>query len=317
MPKLVGSLRTPNLGSDPSATTGTLYFNTTSNQLRYRNGSSWVDIGYQTPATPPIGSIIVWVDPINARPSNWEPCSGGTISRSTYSSLFSIIGTRFGVGDGSTTFNLPDFSGSTLVMRPSTHAGVAVRDVSGGLTWVQGTADPFSAITHSTAGANDHTHTWTDVASGSHTHSANHSHTTSLSSTGSGGDHGHTYTATTSSDGHIHTIGSLATFTAATTTTATAGANDTASGSHTHTGGTTANENAHSHTVSSESYSTIAAHNTSHTFSPSSGSFSGTSDPGGSHSHTGTLDGNTAAKTHTHTSHDPKRGRVWYLIRVL
>ena len=314
MPKLVGSLSTPNLGSDPSATTGTLYFNTTSNQLRYRSNSSWVDIGYQTPATPPIGSIIVWVDAINARPSNWEPCSGGAISRSTYSSLFSIIGTRFGVGDGSTTFNLPDFRGSTLVMRPSTHAGVAVQDVSGGLTWVQGTADLFSAIIHSTDGSS-HTHTWTDSTSGSHTHTADHSHTTTLSSTGAGGDHGHTYAASTSSDGHTHTVGSLATFTAATTTTATAGANDSASGSHTHTGGSTATGNAHSHTVSSESYSTISSHSSAHNFSPTSSSFSGSSDSAGGHDHGGTLTAPSAG--HVHSDHDPKRGRIWYLIRVL
>lgn len=314
MPKLVGSLSTPNLGSDPSATTGTLYFNTTSNQLRYRSGSSWVDIGYQTPVEPAIGSIIAWADSINNRPSNWEPCSGGEISRSTYSSLFDIIGTRFGSGNGSTTFNLPDFRGATLVMRPSTHANVAVQDVSGGLTWIQGTADPFSALTHTTDGAS-HTHTWTDSTSGSHTHTADHSHTTTLSSTGSDGDHGHSYTASTSSDGHTHTVGSLATFTAATTTTATAGANDSASGSHTHTGGSTATGNAHSHTVSSESYSTISSHSTAHSFSPTSGSFSGSSASGGSHDHGGTL--TSPSSGHTHNDHDPKRGRIWYLIRVL
>jgi len=314
MPKLVGSLSTPNLGSDPSATTGTLYFNTTSNQLRYRSGSEWVDIGYQASVAPPVGSIISWANALDARPSNWEPCSGDAISRSTYSSLFDIIGTRFGAGNGSTTFNLPDLRGSTLVMRPATHASVAVQDVSGGLTWVQGTADLFSAITHPTDGAS-HTHTWTDSESGSHTHAADHSHATTISSTGSGGDHGHSYTASTSSNGHTHTVGSLATFTAATGTTASAGPDDSASGSHTHTGGATATGNSHSHTVSSESYSTIASHNTAHSFSPSSSSFTGSSDAGGAHSHGGTLTSPSAG--HVHDNHNPKRGRIWYLIRVL
>lgn len=315
MPKLVGSLSTPNLGSDPSATTGTLYFNTTANQLRYRSGSAWVDIGYQTPATPPIGSIIAWADSLDSRPSNWEPCSGTAISRSTYSSLFNIISTRFGAGDGTTTFNLPDFRGATLVMRPSTHANVAVQDVSGGLTWVQGTADPFSAITHPSDGST-HTHSWTDAAGGSHTHTIDHSHTTTSTATSSDGSHGHAYTATTSSDGHVHTVGSLASFTAATGTTATSGANDSASGTHTHTGGDTATGNAHSHTVSSESYSTVGSHGSTHGFSPSSNSFTGSSDAGGSsHSHNGTLTAPSAG--HTHSDHDPKRGRIWYLIRVL
>lgn len=41
-------------------------------------------------------------------------CNGAAVSRTTYANLFSIIGTKFGEGDGSTTFNLPDFRNKTL-----------------------------------------------------------------------------------------------------------------------------------------------------------------------------------------------------------
>lgn len=41
-------------------------------------------------------------------PTGWLFCDGSAISRATYSALYSIIGTAFGVGDGSTTFNLPN-----------------------------------------------------------------------------------------------------------------------------------------------------------------------------------------------------------------
>lgn len=41
-------------------------------------------------------------------PTGWLTCDGSAVSRTTYAALFSIIGTTFGVGDGSTTFNLPD-----------------------------------------------------------------------------------------------------------------------------------------------------------------------------------------------------------------
>lgn len=44
-------------------------------------------------------------------PSNWLLCNGSAISRSTYASLFAAIGTTYGSGDGSTTFNLPPFQG--------------------------------------------------------------------------------------------------------------------------------------------------------------------------------------------------------------
>lgn len=46
-----------------------------------------------------------------AAPSGWILCAGQAVSRSTYSDLFGAIGTTYGVGDGSTTFNLPDLRG--------------------------------------------------------------------------------------------------------------------------------------------------------------------------------------------------------------
>ncbi len=45
----------------------------------------------------------------------WLLCNGTAVSRTTYADLFALIGTAFGVGDGSTTFNLPDCRGRTLV----------------------------------------------------------------------------------------------------------------------------------------------------------------------------------------------------------
>jgi microcystin-dependent protein len=41
-------------------------------------------------------------------PSGWLECNGAAVSRTTYSALFAAIGTAFGAGNGSTTFNLPD-----------------------------------------------------------------------------------------------------------------------------------------------------------------------------------------------------------------
>ena len=41
-------------------------------------------------------------------PTGWLKCDGRAISRTTYSALFNVIGTTYGSGDGSTTFNLPD-----------------------------------------------------------------------------------------------------------------------------------------------------------------------------------------------------------------
>lgn len=48
-------------------------------------------------------------------PTGWLICNGAAVSRTVYAALFAKIGTTFGAGDGSTTFNLPDFRGRTPV----------------------------------------------------------------------------------------------------------------------------------------------------------------------------------------------------------
>jgi microcystin-dependent protein len=51
----------------------------------------------------------------NTPPANWLIADGAAVSRTVYSSLFAVIGTTYGTGDGSTTFNLPNLSGRVPV----------------------------------------------------------------------------------------------------------------------------------------------------------------------------------------------------------
>lgn len=51
---------------------------------------------------------------MSSAPSGWLKANGAAVSRTTYASLFAAIGTTFGVGDGSTTFNVPDLRGEFL-----------------------------------------------------------------------------------------------------------------------------------------------------------------------------------------------------------
>ena len=53
------------------------------------------------------GFVMAWAG--GSPPSGWLLCDGAAVSRTTYAALFSAIGTAFGTGDGSTTFNLPSF----------------------------------------------------------------------------------------------------------------------------------------------------------------------------------------------------------------
>lgn len=55
----------------------------------------------------PTGSVQSFAGPAAAIPSGWLLCDGSAISRIDYAALFSVIGTYWGAGDGSTTFNLP------------------------------------------------------------------------------------------------------------------------------------------------------------------------------------------------------------------
>jgi microcystin-dependent protein len=57
----------------------------------------------------PTGSISQFAG--SAVPTGYLLCDGGAVSRATYSALFAVIGSAYGAGDGSTTFNVPDFRG--------------------------------------------------------------------------------------------------------------------------------------------------------------------------------------------------------------
>lgn len=63
-----------------------------------------------------------------AIPSGYLECDGAAISRSTYAALFAVIGTTFGSGNGSTTFNIPDNRGRT-VLGTGTGSGLTARNL--------------------------------------------------------------------------------------------------------------------------------------------------------------------------------------------
>ena len=68
--------------------------------------------------TLPIGIILPFSD--DNIPEGYMLCDGSPISRTTYATLFSVIGTTYGVGDGSTTFNIPNLKGRVPVGYDST-----------------------------------------------------------------------------------------------------------------------------------------------------------------------------------------------------
>lgn len=107
----------------------------------------------------PTGSIMMFAG--SSAPTNWLLCYGQAVSRTTYANLYAVVGTTYGSGDGSTTFNLPDMRGRTGVGKDNMGGSAANRITSGG-----------SGITGTTLGATGgtETHVLTTAQLASHTH---------------------------------------------------------------------------------------------------------------------------------------------------
>ena len=60
----------------------------------------------------PVGTLIYFA--ASTPPTGFLKANGAAVSRTTYADLFAVIGTTWGVGDGSTTFNLPDLRGEFI-----------------------------------------------------------------------------------------------------------------------------------------------------------------------------------------------------------
>jgi microcystin-dependent protein len=121
--------------------------------------SSGIGGGGDGIAAMPAGSIQAW--PSNTVPEGWLLCDGAAVSRTTYAALFTAIGTTFGVGDNSTTFNLPNIKGRTIVGRDSAQTEFDTLGETGGAKTHTLTASEIPSHTHpaSSADSGNHQHT--------------------------------------------------------------------------------------------------------------------------------------------------------------
>lgn len=149
-------------------------------------------------------------------PTGYLLCDGTAVSRTTYASLYATISTTYGVGDGSTTFNLPDLRGR-LPMGAGTGTGLNA----------SGTGAPTgSAQTARTRGAwgGEETHLLSGAESGTSAHShtatsAAHNHSAIATAGGGGGATVASWTVGGAGAGNATTFGTTGT-TAATITVA-------------------------------------------------------------------------------------------------
>jgi len=121
------------------------------------NGNLKDSGGSLVSVAPPVGSITMYGG--SSAPSGWLYCNGQAVSRSIQSNLFNAIGTTFGNGDGSTTFNLPDLR-DRFPLGDNSNGGADA-----------GRVDNFNTGLGDTGGADEHQLTEAEMPS--HKHSNN------------------------------------------------------------------------------------------------------------------------------------------------
>lgn len=153
-------------------------------------------VSFERPAYDPCPSGAIMAFGGTAAPGGYFICDGTAVSRTTYDHLFAAIGTAYGTGDGSTTFNLPD-------LRQRFALGKAA----------SGTGNTLGG----TGGVIDHTH---DIT---HTHSIDPPNTTSSSPSGTVA--ATNLTGSAASTTHTHDV-NIAPFTSGAASTSTSGASN-------------------------------------------------------------------------------------------
>jgi microcystin-dependent protein len=91
----------------------------------------------------PIGSLTAYAGA--SAPAGWLICDGSAISRTTYARLFAVLGTTYGAGNGTTTFNIPDLRGKFAMGVSGSH----VIGSSGGAETVTLSSGQLPAHSHS------------------------------------------------------------------------------------------------------------------------------------------------------------------------
>jgi microcystin-dependent protein len=115
----------------------------------------------------PVAAVIPWAGDPAAIPATWLLCDGQAVNRTTYADLFAKIATIYGIGDGSSTFNVPNLKGRIPVGLDAAQVEFDTRGETGGAK----------------------THTLLASEIPSHTHGINHDHGAVTSS--NPGDHTH------------------------------------------------------------------------------------------------------------------------------
>lgn len=128
-------VQTPNINLE-KPTEGTRPWTTAVNE-------NWdkIDAAIANLSIVPVGSIVPYA--ANTPPKGWLVCNGAAVNRKDYTELFAVINTKYGSGDGSRTFNLPNFINKTFWGGSSSGAvkAAGLPNIKGALSTYKGGTD--------------------------------------------------------------------------------------------------------------------------------------------------------------------------------
>ena len=314
--KFVSPLGLPVASSDQANNLGQIYFNSTTKKIRVYKNSGWSDLGGSSSGSSgKSGMVTNWAGSYTNVPTGWLLCNGDAVSRTTYADLFAVIGTKFGSGDGSSTFNVPDYQLYWL-MGPSNALGSVAPNPSGDPSnWVVTTGTAFYAsFDHSTSGAHS-SHAASLTSSGGHSHTGTHSHTATSGTSGSATEGSHTVDGGFNFAGAAHTH-SVTSGTPSVSISGAVGGSTGSSSTHTHVVSLASAASSSNHVATTTSYTGTASH-AAHTHAAGSATTSDSSgSPSANANHTHTLSSPSSSGGHAHATHDPKRQTMYYIIKT-
>jgi len=313
--KFVSPLGLPVAENDQANNLGQIYFNSSTKKVRVYKSTGWADVGGSaTASSGKAGMVTSWAGDGSNVPTGWLLCGGAAVSRTTYADLFAVIGTNYGAGNGTTTFNLPNYHDYWLVGAPSS---LSTAPNPSGLpaSWAVASGVKFyNSFDHSTNGAHS-SHTTAMTPAGYHNHAASHTHvaTTGTSNSGTGGSH--TASGVFSFGGGAHTHSQTSGSITGTTSIRGTGATSVATSAHTHVVTLASSGGNTNHVVGSTSYEGPVAHN-AHTHAAGTGPSDDASAMDTNADHSNTMSAIASSGGHAHENHSPLWHEFYYIIKT-
>ena len=313
--KFVSPLGLPVAATDQAApSVAQIYFNSTTKKVKVYKSTGWAELGGSASGSSgKPGMVTSWAGSHSNVPSGWILCNGDAVSRTTYADLFAVIGTNYGVGDGTTSFNLPYYDDYWLIGAPSSLSTAPDHNGLPGSWRVASGVQFYDSFSHSTNGAHL-SHATSMTTAGGHNHSASHTHVVTSAVPAGVTEGSHTVSGVFNAAGAAHTHSVTSGGPSATAAVGELGSS-VSSPLHTHVISLASGGDERNHVVNGVSYSGTVSH-VSHQHASGTGTSDDATSMGTNAAHGHTMSALASAGGHAHATHDPKQQLLYYIIKT-